>query len=68
MDRLTDGQTDICNSRVAFATENHERIFHMFQGSFHLKKSDETYGIFHMLVDPPTPSQHMENLPLFFIV
>ena len=25
-------------------------------------KNDETYGIFHMLVDPPPPPQHMENL------
>ena len=32
------------------------------------KKNDETYGIFHMLVDPP-PYQHMENsFVIFFIV
>ena len=28
-------------------------------------KNDETYGIFHMLVDPP-PCQHMENSFVFF--
>ena len=29
-------------------------------------KNDETYGIFHMLVDPPPPYQHMENSLVIF--
>ena len=33
------------------------------------KKKHETYGIFHMLVDPPPPPlQHMENSSMIFIV
>ena len=31
------------------------------------KKNNETYGIFHMLVDPP-PSQHMENSFMIFLL
>ena len=30
-------------------------------------KNDETYGIFHMLVDPP-PCQHMENSFVIFLL
>ena len=31
-------------------------------------KNDETYGIFHMLVDPPPPYQHMENSFVIFLL
>ena len=30
------------------------------------KKNDETYGIFHMLVDPPTPATYGKSIVIFY--